>query len=42
MITQIYEANNFDEARSLVKAGVDYVGVLVRIEEKCPGELRGL
>jgi len=29
MITQIYEAQNFDEAKSLVDVGVDHVGVLV-------------
>lgn len=39
MITQIYEANNYDEARSLVEAGVDYIGVLVGIEGKYSGEL---
>lgn len=39
MITQIYEANNYGEARSLVEAGVDYIGVLVGIEGKYSGEL---
>lgn len=29
MITQIYEAQNFDEARKLVELGVDHIGVLV-------------
>ncbi|OGZ36082.1 MAG: hypothetical protein A3A94_01805 [Candidatus Portnoybacteria bacterium RIFCSPLOWO2_01_FULL_43_11] len=29
MITQIYEAQNFDEAKNLVEVGVDNVGVLV-------------
>ncbi len=39
MITQIYEAQNFDEARKLVDAGVDYIGVLVGIKDEYPGEL---
>ena len=39
MITQIYEAQNFDEARSLVEIGVDNVGVLVGIKGEYPGEL---
>ena len=39
MITQIYEANNLNETRSLVEAGVDYIGVLVGIQGKYPGEL---
>lgn len=29
MITQIYEAQNFDEAKNLVEVGVDNIGVLV-------------
>ena len=29
MITQIYEAQNFDEAKNLVEVGVDHIGVLV-------------
>ena len=29
MITQIYEAQNFDEAKNLVEIGVDNIGVLV-------------
>lgn len=29
MITQIYEAKSFDEARELVLAGVDFIGILV-------------
>lgn len=39
MITQIYETQNFDEAKKLTEAGVDYVGVLVGIKNEYPGEL---
>jgi phosphoribosylanthranilate isomerase len=39
MITQIYETQNYDEARELVELGVDYVGVLVGIKNEFPGEL---
>ncbi len=39
MITQIYEARSSNEAKSLVEAGVDYVGVLVSTKDKYPGIL---
>ncbi|MDP2692320.1 MAG: phosphoribosylanthranilate isomerase [bacterium] len=39
MITQIYETQNYDEAKKLVELGVDYVGVLVGIKDEYPGEL---
>lgn len=39
MITQIYETQNYNEAKELVNLGVDYVGVLVGIKDEYPGEL---
>lgn len=39
MITQIYETQSYDEARKLIEIGVDYIGVLVGIENEYPGEL---
>jgi len=39
MITQIYEVQNIDEARSLVEIGVDYIGLLVGFKGEFLGEI---
>lgn len=39
MVVQIYEIQNFEEAKNLVEVGVDYVGVLVGVDGEHPGVL---
>lgn len=39
MVVQIYDIQNFEEAKNLVEVGVDYVGVLVGVDGEHPGVL---
>lgn len=39
MITQIYEAINYDEAKKLSEVGVDFIGVIAGITDEYPGIL---